>query len=265
MLDFVGIFEKLEKALAFDSDVVASVISNIDVLENLFITLMTEKAAPYLDLARGWDDKAKERAVVSLEDKSERQTFYDLFKQIQGLYDILSPAAFLYPHIDEYQALAALYGLLRNAYDSQYVDRDLTAKTRRLLREQTETYSVELPGEVHELGVRELNALKASNASDTTKVLNLRKLIIETVRDQGLTKPFLRPIGERAEELAKAYEERQIATQQALDAFSDLADEIPRGRGRAPAARTRSECLRYPPGVETPCARSGACAGHPRQ
>src|SRR5437868_11867889 len=31
VLDFVGIFEKLESALAFDSDVVASVIKNIDV------------------------------------------------------------------------------------------------------------------------------------------------------------------------------------------------------------------------------------------
>ncbi len=40
VLDFVGIFEKLEKALAFDSDVVASVIQNIDVLKQLFATMM---------------------------------------------------------------------------------------------------------------------------------------------------------------------------------------------------------------------------------
>ena len=40
VLDFVGIFEKLEKALAFDSDVVASVIQNIDVLKQLFAAMM---------------------------------------------------------------------------------------------------------------------------------------------------------------------------------------------------------------------------------
>ena len=44
MLDFVGIFEKLEKALAFDSDVVASVIQNIDVLKHRFGSLMDEHA-----------------------------------------------------------------------------------------------------------------------------------------------------------------------------------------------------------------------------
>jgi type I restriction enzyme, R subunit len=226
VLDFVGIFEKLERALAFDADVVASVIKNIDVLKTFFATLMSEQAIPYLDLARGWDDKAKERAVDALSDKSERETFYTFFKQIQALYDILSPDAFLRPYIDDYQALANLYGLLRNAYDSQYVDRELTAKTRQLLREQTATYNVELPGEVHELGPKELAAIKSGNASDTVKILNLKKIIESTIEKQGLAKPFLRPIGERAEALAMLYEERQLATQQALDAFEELAGEV---------------------------------------
>ncbi|MBI1894175.1 MAG: HsdR family type I site-specific deoxyribonuclease, partial [Candidatus Rokubacteria bacterium] len=40
VLDFVGIFERLEKALAFDSEIVASVIQNLDVLKQRFATLM---------------------------------------------------------------------------------------------------------------------------------------------------------------------------------------------------------------------------------
>ncbi|MGH2371736.1 MAG: type I restriction enzyme subunit R domain-containing protein, partial [Chloroflexota bacterium] len=59
VLDFVGIFEKLERALAFDSDVVASVIQNVDVLKDLFAAQMREVAPAYLPLASGWDDKAK--------------------------------------------------------------------------------------------------------------------------------------------------------------------------------------------------------------
>ena len=53
VLDFVGIFEKLEKALAFDSDVVASVIQNIDVLKQLFATMMQQQAPAYLALCEG--------------------------------------------------------------------------------------------------------------------------------------------------------------------------------------------------------------------
>ena len=53
VLDFVGIFGNLEKALAFDSEVVGSVIRNIDVLVELFAKLIQEDAAHYLPFARG--------------------------------------------------------------------------------------------------------------------------------------------------------------------------------------------------------------------
>ena len=61
VLDFVGIFANLEKALAFDSEDMGSVIRNIDVLKTLFAKLIQEDAAQYLPFARGWDDRAKER------------------------------------------------------------------------------------------------------------------------------------------------------------------------------------------------------------
>ena len=133
VLDFVGIFENLEKALAFDSDVVGSVIRNIDVLKDLFAKLIQEDAAHYLPLAGGWDDRAKERAIEHFEEVEDREAFFKFFKQLQNIYTILSPDAFLHPFIGDYQALASLYGLIRNAYaDRIYVDKELTAKTQRL-------------------------------------------------------------------------------------------------------------------------------------
>ncbi|MBW4549226.1 MAG: hypothetical protein KME25_33195 [Symplocastrum torsivum CPER-KK1] len=56
-------FEQLEKALAFDSDEVNAVIKNVEVLERLFATLMTQTAPQYLPLTQGFDDKAKEAAI----------------------------------------------------------------------------------------------------------------------------------------------------------------------------------------------------------
>ena len=52
VLDFVGIFENLEKALAFDADEVESVIQNIDVLKETFAKLMRETAQQYLPLCQ---------------------------------------------------------------------------------------------------------------------------------------------------------------------------------------------------------------------
>ena len=152
VLDFVGIFENLEKALAFDSDVVGSVIRNLDVLKDLFAKLIQEDAAHYLPLARGWDDRAKERAIEHFEDTEGREAFFKFFKQLQNIYTILSPDAFLGPFIDDYQSLASLYGLIRNAYaDRIYVDKELTAKTRELLQQHTASDPFALPGSIQEL------------------------------------------------------------------------------------------------------------------
>ena len=227
VLDFVGIFEKLERALAFDSDVVASVIQNIDVLKQLFATMMKEQACEYLPFTKGWDDKAKERAIGHFDGKERRGTFFKFFRQLQNVYEVISPDAFLRPFIDDYLSLAELYALIRTAYgDRIYVDREVSNKTRELLQQHTITGQLEIPGAVHSLGPEELAKLKDSDTTDTTKILNLRKILVTTVQQDGLSKPFLLSIGERAEKLAEAYEDRQVTTQQALLDFEKLAREV---------------------------------------
>ncbi len=226
VLDFVGIFEKLESALAFDSDVVASVIENIDVLKNLFATMMREQAPPYLELAKGFDDKSKERAITWFEAKPAREEFYKFFRQIQNLHDILSPDAFMRPYIEDFERLAELYGLIRNAYSTRpYVDKELTQKTRELLRGQTAMSNLQPPSAIYKLGAPELDALKQSDVSDTTKILNLRKVLAAKVEEEGQEQPFLISIGERAEALAELYEDRKTSTEQALAEFERLARE----------------------------------------
>ena len=229
VLDFVGIFGNLEKALAFDSDVVGSAIRNIDVLKKLFAKLIQEDAADYLPLAKGWDDRAKESAIEHFDDKEDRETFFKFFKQLQDIYTILSPDASLRPFIADYQSLASLYGLIRNAYaDRIYVDKELTAKTRELLQQHTGSDPFALPGSIQELNANTLREVGNSDVSDKVKVLNLRKILHQTVTEEGRSKPFLISIGERAEAIAEAYENRQRTTQEVLVEYRKLVEECER-------------------------------------
>ena len=229
VLDFVGIFANLEKALAFDSEDMGSVIRNIDVLKTLFAKLIQEDAAQYLPLAGGWDDRAKERAIEHLVDKEDREAFFKFFKQLQNIYTILSPDACLHPFIDDYQSLASLYGLIRNAYaDRVYVDKELTAKTKELLQQHTGSDQFALPDAIQELNANTLREIKQSYVSTKVKVLNLRKILHKTVTEESRSKPFLISIGERAEALKEKYENRQLTTQQVLAAYEELVEECER-------------------------------------
>ena len=230
VLDFVGIFENVKKALTFDSDEVESVIQNLDVLKEAFVKLMCEDAQQYLPLAKGSDDKAKQQAIAYFEDKPVRETFFKFFKQVQNLYNILSPDAFLHPFIEDYQALATLYGLIRNAHSNRpsYIDKEFTTKTRKLLQEHTEGDLFALPNAVYELNETTLREMDQSDTSDAVKVINLRKALHQKVIDEGESNPYLISIGERAEAITEAYENRQMTTQEALAEFWRSAEECAR-------------------------------------
>ena len=218
VLDFVGVFEMLKKALAFDSDIVASVIQNVDVLKQLFAKLMSESAPKYMAQASGWDDKAKERAIEALKTKDAREDFFRFFRQVQTLYNILSPDAFLGPYIAQYLALSELYALIRNFYSSRvYVDREVTTKTKELLRKQTGIDFIDPPGAIYELGPKQLAALKKSDASTTVKILNLSRILKETINAEAISKPFVLSIGERAAAVEQSYDAHLQSSIEALD------------------------------------------------
>jgi len=64
VIDFIGIFDKLEKALAFDSDDVKSVIRDLALLKNLFKEKMEKVAPGYLGLIKApYDDKQVDKLI----------------------------------------------------------------------------------------------------------------------------------------------------------------------------------------------------------
>ncbi|MDN5331714.1 MAG: type restriction enzyme subunit [Tepidanaerobacteraceae bacterium] len=87
ILDFVGIFENLEKALAFDSEDVQSVVEGIDILKERFENLMAEGREKYLPLVKDKvADKAAEAVLEYFRDKEKRYEFYQYFKELQDIY-----------------------------------------------------------------------------------------------------------------------------------------------------------------------------------
>ncbi len=232
VLDFVGIFEKLEKALAFDSDVVASVIQNLDVLKQRFAALMKDQAPAYLALCQGpIDDKAVERAIDAFADKETRERFYKLFKEIEMLYEIISPDPFLREHINNYGKLSILYEIVRNAFAKRIaLYKDMAKKTEGLVREQAEAYGLDATTPIVKIDENTLEALKKLDSSEPSKVINLGKGLAQKVFDEGQKQPYLIPIGERAEAILDSYDDRQIDTQNALEQLRKLLEEYVQAR-----------------------------------
>jgi type I restriction enzyme R subunit len=228
VLDFIGIFERLERALAFDSDVVGSVIKNIDVLKDSFEKLMKDKAKPYLELAKGkMDDKAVEKAIEYFSSKNKREDFYNFFKQLEMLYEIISPDKFLRDYIDDYLKLSYLYSIIQNAFSKRIIlDKELMRKTSELVRQHVTSKEITSSVKIYEINDKTLKALKDDDKPDNVKVINLRKSIVQFIDENEDEQPYLIPIGEKAQAVIELYDDRRITTLDALRKLEEIINEI---------------------------------------
>jgi type I restriction enzyme, R subunit len=229
IVDFVGVLGKLKKALAFDSKQVdvSKLIESIDVLLARFKQLMRGEGAEYLRLTKGTiDDKAVERAIDFFVNKTTREKFNEFFKEVEALYEILSPSAELADYINDFRNLATLYQIIRNAFGAKTTFYgDVAKKTELLIREEAESYGVRQPSRVVEIDEKTLAAIRTSKSSDNNKVVNLVKSLVRASQEKGNAEPYLIPIGERAQTIMEAFEDSQESSVETLRQLEKLAQE----------------------------------------
>ncbi len=230
ILDFVGIFDRLEDALAFDSDEVSGVVEGIEVLQKRFQDLMEKGREDYLPLSKGKvADKAAEAVIEHFRDEEEREGYYKYFRELEELYEILSPSPFLRPYLEGYGHLTEIYQILRTAYEPHVsTDKSFLRKTAQLVQENTTTPVIRPPQSEYELTPEALKKLAGQDKPDTVKVFNLLIAIRKLVEEKGEEMPYLLSIGQRAEAMAEAFEQRLNTAQQSLEELAKVIEDLGR-------------------------------------
>ena len=218
--DFVGIFDKLEKALAFDSDEINAIVKDIGLLKQLFKAKMETKAPAYLALVtQNFNDKDVDNLIGHFRDPERRKAFFKEYKEIEMLYEIISPDAFLRPFLDDYATLSEIYAVVRNAYAHRvYVDRAFQKKTNELVQRHIGSTLSEPGKSFVTIDRSTIETIKMRQEGKTTKVINLIKSIEKTAEENS-DDPFLVAMAERARAVQESFEERQTDTEEALTAL----------------------------------------------
>ncbi|MBI5015925.1 MAG: HsdR family type I site-specific deoxyribonuclease [Deltaproteobacteria bacterium] len=231
VLDFVGIFDKLEKALAFDSDEINAIVKDLGLLKRLFQAKMETKGVAYLSLVtRRFDDKDVDNLIEHFRDKERRKELFKEVKELEMLYEILSPDAFLRPFLGDFVTLTAIYRVVRNAYSRRvYVDRGFQRKTNELVQEHIGATLGDGPaGEYVTIDKASLEAIQGRDEGKARKVINLVKAI-EKAAEEESDDPFLVALSERARVVQESFEDRQSTTAEAL---AQLLAEIEKNERR---------------------------------
>ncbi len=255
IIDFVGVLKDLRKALAFDSEDYSGVIEDLDVLFARFRELMDGPAKKYLPTAvaevKGRDARLEKLLYETLFRREAREKFTELYKEIETLYEILSPDPALIDHVEAFNQLADLYAMMQAAYgkSANFLD-DLAHKTAALVKEHATAHGLDRVTKAVEFDEATLAALRARKASDEEKVINLSRSLQPSDSE---TEPHLISIAERAAAVMDALDERQASTQQALEQLEALANE----RREAETARAATGLAAGPFGVFWELKREG--------
>lgn len=238
VLDFVGIFDKLETALAFDSEEINAIVKDLGLLKQLFKAKMESRAPAYLALVSNkFNDKDVDGLIEHFRDKERRKELFKEYKEIEMLYEIISPDAFLRPFIDDYATLSAIYDVVRNAYTKRvYVDKAFQRKTNELVQKHVGAVMVrEVPPDYVAVDESTIEAIKAKEDGTATKVINLVKSIEKTA-EENQDDPFLVALAERARLVQESFEDRQATT---ADALADLVKSLEENERRKKDQATR--------------------------
>ena len=228
VLDFVGIFDNLEKALAFDSQDIAGIVRDVEELKKRFKEEMEKARKNYLTIIGGKkQDKAVEALLNYFLEEEIRNEYYRFFKELSTVYEIISPDAFLRNYLDDYETLSRMYQILRENYDRGIdINKDFTRKTIELVKKHTKSGEIQPTIDIFEINEKTLEKIEKSKASDIEKVFNLIKSIERTVAQEGDTAPYLKSIAEKAEMLAKLFQVRQKTTRETLEELKKIIEEI---------------------------------------
>ena len=164
-----------------------------------------------------FDDRDVDELIEHFRDPDRRKAFFKEYKEIEMLYEIISPDAFLRPFIADYATLSAIYDVVRKAYTKRIqMDRDFQRKTSLLVREQVGSYGVgEVQGGVA-IDSNTIDIINAQAGGGATKVINLVKSI-ERIAEEESDDPFLIAMAERAQAVQESFESRQTTTAEALE------------------------------------------------
>ncbi len=228
VVDFVGVLRELKKALKFDSSDVGGVIEDLDVLFQDFLNRIARARQEYLDAnAECAPDERLERLVFGrFLEPDARKSFFEHYKEIEALWEILSPSPELRDQISSYKQLSQLYVAVRNAYAEKVgFIADLAYKTRRLIEGSAQQHGLGRITRSVTFDVATLKSLQGDGGSDEGKVFNLVRGLQQEIDSDAAAAPVLQPLRDRAERILKDMEQRRITGLAAMDQLEELAAE----------------------------------------
>ena len=228
IVDYIGIFDDVAKALNFDESTIQKVITNIEEVKKVFPNLMEKCLAHFPNVDRsddGWEGLMA--AQECLPTNKEKDEFGADYRVVNRAYNALSPDPFLHPYLHDYRWLSKVYESVKPV-DTRgpLIWASVGAKTMELVHENISVSDVEetAPEDILELDAELIDDFIAGKDGAKKKAKKIEIDLVARILVHGKDPRFIK-LGERLEELREKHEQGLITSIEFLKRLLELAKE----------------------------------------
>ena len=227
IVDYIGIFDDVARALDFDEKNVQRVITNIDEVKKQLPALMDKCLSWFIGVDRtvtGWEGLLT--AQESLPTNLEKDAFGADYRVLSRAWEALSPDIFLAPYKSDYIWVSKVYESVRPvSHTKGLIWAAFGAKTLEIVHQNIEVASPPDVAEILELDADLIDAFFENNKNSGKKTKELEINLIARIRKHDRDDRFIR-LGERLEELREKHEQGLITSIEFLKHLLVLAKEV---------------------------------------
>ena len=228
IVDYIGIFDDVAKALNFDESTIQKVITNIEEVKKVFPNLMEKCLAHFPNVDRsddGWEGLMA--AQECLPTNKEKDEFGADYRVVNRAYNALSPDPFLHQYLHDYRWLSKVYESVKPV-DTRgpLIWASVGAKTMELVHENISVSDVAetAPEDILELDAELIDDFIAGRDGAKKKAKKIEIDLVARILVHGKDPSFIR-LGERLEELREKHEQGLITSIEFLKRLLELAKE----------------------------------------
>jgi len=227
IVDYVGIFDDVAKALDFDEKNVQQVITNITEVKKQFPALMVKCLSYFNGVDRtieGWEGLMAAQECLPTTDRKDE--FGADYRVLNRAYEALSPDNFLAPYRFDYRWLTKVYESVRPTDErGRLIWAALGAKTIELVHQNITVESMREDMKILELNANLIDYFFENNIDSKAKLKMFEIDLVAKIRKHGGEEKFIK-LGERLEDLREKHEQGLISSIEFLKMLLEIAKDV---------------------------------------
>jgi len=222
IVDYIGIFDNLVKALNFQEQDIEGIAYNYDVLKEEFGTIIAEVLRIFSGITRDESRDSLFNALAVLEEETKYKSFKQGLSKLRRRYETVAPDPFLLKYENQYAWLIEVNEAYNKLHRQKLPDlSEYQEKTKRLIREKLLVEKLEKDLPLIEIDKDYLQKVDSHKFTKRQKAMEIAEAARNHIRINVETNPIYETLSHRLERILKIKE-----TEQQLEELDSLVKEI---------------------------------------